>query len=366
VYAHRQTDEVYLLRDPRVNARGARVDTTGPCPYAAGGFETTSWRVPRHSGQRRMPRYVLGIDAGGTKTVCLLADESGAVVSRARGPGANLQAQGELEVEKVLHELMEAALAGRDEPPAAICLGVAGADRPEDATTMRGLMRRIGYKSRTVIVNDALVALVAGAGDGPGVVVVSGTGSICYGRDDRGRAARSGGWGFVLGDEGSGYWMGRRTLAAVVRHADGRGPATALTPLVLEHFGIRQVSDLVHEVYVADPRRKRVAGLGEALQVAVEAGDPIAREIVDAAARELVTAAASVAERLEMRGHVFPFLLAGGIFRVVHAVREQVLRLLPEVAPRSIAQVLAAEPAMGAVHLAWAEARGGARIPEYF
>lgn len=312
-----------------------------------------------------MSRYVLGIDAGGTKTICLLADESGAVVSRARGAGANLQAQGELEVEKVLHEVMEGARAGRDDPPAAVCLGIAGADRPDDAATMRAMMRRIGFKSRTLIVNDALVALTAGAGDGPGVVVVSGTGSICYGRDEHGRAARSGGWGHVLGDEGSGHWIGRRALAAVVRHADGRGPATALTPLVLEHFRVARVGDLVHEVYVADPHARRVAGLGEAVQTAVEAGDPIAREIVEEAARELVTAASSVAERLEMRGQVFPFLLSGGIFRVVHAVREQVLRLLPDVAPRSLAQVLAAEPAMGAVHLALAEARGGARLPEY-
>jgi N-acetylglucosamine kinase-like BadF-type ATPase len=197
------------------------------------------------------------------------------------------------------------------------------------------------------------------------VVVVSGTGSICYGRDDRGRAARSGGWGFVLGDEGSGYWIGCQALAAVVRHADGRGPATALTPLVLGHFEVAVVDDLVHEVYVGDPTRKRVAGLGEVVQAAVDAGDPIARDIIDRAARELVTAAASVAERLEMRGHVFPFLLAGGILRVVHALREQVLVRLPEIAPRSVSQVLAAEPATGAVHIAWAEARGGARLPEY-
>jgi len=313
-----------------------------------------------------MSRFVLGIDAGGTKTVCLLADEDGSIVSRARGPGANLQAQGELEVEKVLHEVMEGALGGRTEPPAAICLGIAGVDRPDDSATMRALMRRIGLKSRTLIVNDALVALTAGADDGPGVVVVSGTGSICYGRDDRGRAARSGGWGYVLGDEGSGYWVGRRALAAVVRHADGRGPATALTPLVLDQFQVTSVNDLVHQVHVNDPRRRRVSSLGEAVQAAVDAGDPIAREIADGAARELVIAAASVAERLEMRGLVFPFLLAGGLFRVVHSIREQVLRLLPDVAPRSVPRVLEAEPAMGAVHLAWAEARGGARLPEYF
>src|SRR6476659_11198147 len=91
-----------------------------------------------------MSPYVLGIDAGGTKTVCLLADESGAVLSRARGPGANLQAQGELEVEKVLHDVMEGALGGRTDAPAAICLGIAGVDRPDDGAIMRSMMRRIG------------------------------------------------------------------------------------------------------------------------------------------------------------------------------------------------------------------------------
>src|SRR5919112_3412644 len=117
--------------------------------------------------------HVLGIDAGGTKTVCLLADGTGRVVSSARGPGANLQAQGELEVEKVLHEVMEGALAGRPLVPAAICLGIAGADRPDDATIMRGIMRRIGYKSPTLVVNDALVALTAGGRRGAGVCVRS-------------------------------------------------------------------------------------------------------------------------------------------------------------------------------------------------
>src|SRR3954451_9135752 len=189
--------------------------------------------------------HVLGLDAGGTKTVCLLADVTGHVISSARGPGANLQAQGELEVEKVLHEVMESAVAGRPIVPAAICLGIAGADRPDDAAVMRGIMRRIGYKSPTLVVNDALVALTAGAGDGPGIVVICGTGSICYGRNEDGQAARSGGGGDILGDEGSGYWIGRRALAAVVRHADGRGPATTLAPRILEHFRVRGVPDLV-------------------------------------------------------------------------------------------------------------------------
>src|ERR687892_1284366 len=110
----------------------------------------------------RIPMHVLGIDAGGTKTVCLLADEHGRVIAEARGSGANLQAAGELEVEKVLHQVMEIVLSDREGLPAAICLGIAGVDRPEDADAVRGIMRRIGFKTRTLVVNDALIALVAG------------------------------------------------------------------------------------------------------------------------------------------------------------------------------------------------------------
>src|SRR5918994_242731 len=180
--------------------------------------------------------YVLGIDAGGTKTVCYLADAHGHIVGEGRAGGANLQAHGELEVEKVLHAVIDQAVGDRAILPVAVCLGVAGVDREEDDRVVRGIMRRLGFKSHTLVVNDALVALVAGAGDDPGVVLIAGTGSIAYGVNTDGYAARSGGWGFVLGDEGSGYWIGRQALTAVVRAADGRGAKTRLTELVLEHF----------------------------------------------------------------------------------------------------------------------------------
>src|ERR687898_922600 len=116
--------------------------------------------------------YVLGIDAGGTKTVCYLADVDGRIIGEGRGGGANLQAHGELEVEKGLHGVIEDAIGDRAVRPTAVCL--------------------------------------AGAGDDPGVVLIAGTGSIAYGVNSDGYAARSVGWGYVLGDEGSGYWLGKR------------------------------------------------------------------------------------------------------------------------------------------------------------
>ena len=309
--------------------------------------------------------HVLGIDAGGTKTVCLLADEHGVVVSEGRGPGANLHASGELAIEKVLHEVMEAAIGDRALAPSAICLGIAGVDRQDDARTVRAIMRRIGYKSRVVVVNDALVALVAGAGDSPGIVIVAGTGSIVYGRNASFEAARAGGWGHIIGDEGSGYWIGREALAAIMRSVDGRGPATRLVDDVLAHFNIDDTSELPRIVYDRKWPRASVAALGPIVLGASQRGDAVATRILERAADELVLAAGSVASKLEMRGDAFPFILAGGVFRVVGWLAEELSRRLVEVAPRSEVRLLDEEPAAGAVRLALAEARGGAQVPRY-
>jgi N-acetylglucosamine kinase-like BadF-type ATPase len=309
--------------------------------------------------------HVLGIDAGGTKTVCLLADETGLVLAEGRGGGANLQSAGELEVEKVLHTVMEAALAGTEGRPAAICLGIAGVDRPDDAAAVRGIMRRIGFHTRTLVVNDALVALVAGAGTEPGVVVVAGTGSIAYGRNADGQAARSGGWGYLLGDEGGGFWIGRAALSAVVRQFDGRGPSTVLTEMVLAYMRLGSPTELIHEIYYRDLQRHAIAGLAALVQRATEAGDAVAAEILARAGSELTAAAASVIARLGMRGETFPTVLAGGIFRGVPWLTRGVETRLSEVAPRSQIKLLEIEPAVGAVRLALAAARGDVVIPPY-
>jgi len=308
---------------------------------------------------------VIGIDAGGTKTVCYLADEQGSVVSEARRGGANLQAVGELEVEKVLHGVMEEAIGDREVVPAAICLGMAGVDRVEDCVVARAIMRRIGYKSRVLVVNDALVALEAGAPGEPGVVVISGTGSITYGRNAAGEAARSGGWGYVLGDEGSGYWIGRAALRAVLREADRRGPKTALSQLLLSHFGIAEAQGLIREVYHTNLRPTAIGALAKCVQEAFSRGDAVATGILRGAADELEGSALSVARRLGLVGSSFRVILAGGIFSGVPWLAQELSRRLPVICPYSTVRKLDREPATGAVALALQEARGGARVPVY-
>jgi N-acetylglucosamine kinase-like BadF-type ATPase len=311
------------------------------------------------------PPYVLGIDAGGTKTVCLLSDVEGRILAEARGGGANLQAVGELEVEKVLHEVMERALGDRPVIPSVICLGIAGVDRPDDAAVIRGLMRRIGYKARIVIANDALIALVAGVGHEAGVVIIAGTGSIAYGRNARDEAARAGGWGYVLGDEGSGYWIGRHALRAVVRHADGRGRPTALTPHVFAHFEVSRAQELVHAIYHRNLRPSAIAGAARAVQQAADEGDEVALSILSVGARELAGCAASVVRQLDLAHQTFSFVLAGGILQAVPRLVADLEPLLHDLAPRASVMRLEREPALGAVTLAIADARGAGRLPTY-
>ena len=309
--------------------------------------------------------HVLGIDAGGTKTLCLLADARGEVVAEGRGPGANLHVAGESGVETTLRGVVASTIGDRGVTPAAICVGIAGVDRDDEAQAIHAIVRALSPGSRVLVVNDALIALVAGAHDDPGVVIISGTGSICYGRNQSGEAARAGGWGHMVGDEGSGYWIGREAVAAVMRAADGRGPATRLTAEILGHFDVSDESRLPRIVYDRDVPRVNVAALGPIVQRVAERGDAVALRILEHAAQELVIAAGSVATRLEMRGEAFTFHLAGGAFQVVPWLVDELARRLKEIAPRAHVRRLLEEPATGAVWLALAEARGGALIPRY-
>jgi N-acetylglucosamine kinase-like BadF-type ATPase len=308
---------------------------------------------------------VLGIDAGGTKTVALVADAEGTILGEGRAGAANLRTEGELEVEKILDTVIDQATGGRPRELAAVCLGMAGVDRKDDAAIIRNVMRRLGFRSNTLIVNDALIALVAGAGVNPGVVVISGTGSISYGVNQRGLAARAGGWGPTLADEGSGYWIGRRALAAVMREADGRGPKTALTQLVLGHFSLPKPDALVAEIYTQLQERRVVASLGTIVDRAREEGDLVATDIMMQAAHELAISAASVISQLDMRGEAFPILLAGGMLKESPWLSAEMGRRMAEVAPRARVEQLIHEPVFGAVRLAVAEASGGVRVPQY-
>jgi N-acetylglucosamine kinase-like BadF-type ATPase len=317
-----------------------------------GGKEESPTREARVPGSPRV-KHVLGIDAGGTKTRALLADEAGRVLGGSRGGGANLRTHGELEVEKVLHAVVEQAEAEAGVRADGVALGIAGADRPEDHAVLREILRRIGFKDRVVVANDARIAFVAGSELRVGLALICGTGSIAWGRNAAGRIARAGGWGWHLGDEGSGFWIGEHAIRSVLRAADGRGRSTSLEQPLFEHFGISRPEEILRALYDAEYPRHRVALFAVRVEEAARAGDAVAGEILAAAASELVLAAETVVRRLDLTATPYDVVLSGGTFAALPGLEESVKTRLSH--PNARILRLEEEPALGAVKLALEE-----------
>jgi N-acetylglucosamine kinase-like BadF-type ATPase len=291
---------------------------------------------------------IVGVDAGGTKTFGVVADEFGHVLRSARVAGANLHTQGELVVEKNLASLLEEL--SPDESPEALCLGMAGVDRPGEEALIRSLLRRLGFKGNAVVVNDAVIAIAAGAHDRVGVVVIAGTGSIAYGVDPQGRVGRAGGLGPVLADEGSGGWIGHRGLLAAVRAAEGRGEATLLKDAVFSTLTVTSLSDLPPMAYGGGLTRERMAELAPTVVGVAQQGDAVAGRILDEACAELAGAARSVVGQLDFKGAPYPLIFAGGLFMGVPALVDTVAK--KAALPGAIPCPLQREPAEGALFMA--------------
>lgn len=253
-----------------------------------------------------------GVDGGATKTLAVVVDAEGRERGRAVSGSGNYQAVGlRRAVENITSALGEAArLAGGAPPLAAAWIGLAGVDRPADAALLAPELEMLAGAVR--ISNDAELALTALEG-ALGVAVISGTGSIALGRDAQGRQVRTGGWGHVVGDEGSGWEIGRRALRAVARASDGRGPDTALAEAVLRHWDLPSADGIIGVVY-PETDKARVAALSRLVLAAAREGDAVARAILAEAADELALAMGAVARRLEFPGGRVPLALAGGLF----------------------------------------------------
>jgi N-acetylglucosamine kinase-like BadF-type ATPase len=280
--------------------------------------------------------------------VGLLADETGKVHSKAISGGANLLVKGELAVEKVIFDVIESLEA--PEPLAALCLGIAGVGQPGADQVIRDVLRRLGQRQPVRVVHDALVALVAGAPSGIGIVVVAGTGSIAYGVDPDGHEARSGGWGYLLGDEGSAFWLGHYAVRHAVRAADGRGVATMLYDLICQKLEVSDPNELVKWFYDQELSRNRVADLASLVETASAEGDEAAETLMDQAAKHLASAARAVGNHLSFPDR-YPIVLSGGAFKACPSLTPRVATLLDDL-PEAEVRLLTVEPAVGAVTLA--------------
>lgn len=299
---------------------------------------------------------VLGIDGGGTRTVVLLAARDGRgwkLLGRGEAGPSNRQAVGTSAAMAELDAATAGAFlaAGRTRCSVrAACLGLAGAGRPGDQEIVREWAARAKLASSVHVIEDAALLLAAGTPDGWGVAVVAGTGSMAYSRSADGRTARSGGWGPLLGDEGSGYAIALAGLRAAARAADGRAQPTRLTDRLLAAFGLSRPEELVGAVYRGGDRAA-LAALAPVVLAAAEAGDQVAGEIVGEAACELASAAAAAARQLDL-GPSFPVAVAGGVLVESAGYRRQFLAALADRGLTASPVSLVTEPAEGAVRLA--------------
>lgn len=299
--------------------------------------------------------YVLGVDGGGTRTVCVLADLKGNVLGEGESGPSNFQAVGVAEAVDAIRRAIEGAVVNVPSfsfPVGAICLGLAGVDTPQDAALVREQIESLNIARRVCVVNDTEIALIGGVGGERGVVVVAGTGSAAFGCNREGRKARAGGWGWVLGDEGSAFDIGQQGLRAVVRALEGRAEASALVDTLICWWNLANRGELAASLRARSWSRGDVANLAEWVTDAARAGDTVASRIVTRAGVELGLLATTVIEQLHMRGE-FSVVLTGGVFRAGEMVSEPLRKKVHTIAPAARLMPPIHPPVLGAVFMAW-------------
>jgi N-acetylglucosamine kinase-like BadF-type ATPase len=275
-----------------------------------------------------MPKQVLiGADVGGTKTAVAVS-EDGKVVGRAEGPGAAIRPGRALASASTIIEVVRRALSAAGRLTGDVLLvGAAGAGREPEREELRTALRTENLVSHVRVTTDIEIALSAAFADGPGIVVSAGTGSVAVGRDRAGEQHRIGGYGWQMGDEGSGYAIGRASLGAVSRAMDGRSPNTALSSRLLTATRSTDFDSLIRWAAGASPAE--VAALAPHVLAVAAEGDPLAQGIADYAARELSQLAICLLPKMDLSPPV-PVAITGGLLGPDQPLRRTLLAKLSE------------------------------------
>ena len=264
-----------------------------------------------------MPEYFLGVDGGQSSTYALIGDRTGRVLGWGRGGPSNhvAESEGRAKFTSAILGCLSAACAEAGLDPASIrfaacCLGFSGGPADKE-----GILREILASDRTLVTHDALIALSGATAGEPGLITIAGTGSIAFGRNAGGKTARAGGWGYIFGDDGGGFYIARQALRAALRFEEGWSAPTSLRSLLLAATGASDANELLHRFYTPEFSRPRIAGFAKLVDEAAENGDGIAREILVDAAEKLAALAGAV--RKQLFNEVEPVRLAyiGGVFR---------------------------------------------------
>ena len=302
--------------------------------------------------------YFAGIDGGGTKTACAVGDDH-SVLGRGLAQSSKVGRVGPEQARAALQQALTSACSEAKielRQISRICMGIAGAARSHVVNATRKLMEEI-VSCPVEIIGDMVIAQEAAFNGGPGMIVIGGTGSICYGRDARGETARAGGWGPAVSDEGSGDWIGRRAVALALRAHDA-GRHTALLPALFAAWRVGTRDEVCTIANAIPP--PDFSQLVPKVVEAAQAGDRIAAGILDDAGTELAELAKILANRLWPGSQSVAVCLTGGVFQNSERVREVFIQKLKAARPAATVNYSSVEPVMGALVLARKPATGAA------
>lgn len=297
------------------------------------------------------PQYYLGVDGGGTKThVALMNDAREVVGEGTAGPSNPLRVGVETAVSNIIKatvQAMDAAEVLRVDIAAAV-LGLAGVRRGDIKQSIKASFTDQIRIRKTTVITDAEIALFATTLGKPGIVVIAGTGSVCLGKNAKGKMAIAGGWGPLAGDEGGGVGIAQTALHAVAKASDGRGIATVLSARASEYFRASGPENLIVAIYSPQVDNTRIAGFAKFVVEAAHEGDAVATTILQEAGSELGLAACAVIDQLGLRRQKVPIGCVGSVFNAGNVLTKPMIETVHTIAPKAFLT----EPAMPPAHAA--------------
>lgn len=253
----------------------------------------------------------LGIDGGGTKTRALLVDSTGHPIHSVESGPSNLNIYEDLTVRSSLQDVVKSCIQAADGRPVAACFGLAGAANPQTKARLTDIIQTLELDTFK-IVSDAEIALEGAFRGGPGILLIAGTGSVCFGKSATGNIHRTGGWGWLADDAGSAGWIGQRALEIALQEQDGRREGTAFRDTVLPCLGIHCEEDIAARLYQPQIPRSKIAELSSCVFDLVRKQNPTAIAIYDNALQALEALVRITADKLPNRAEALVF--SGGLF----------------------------------------------------
>lgn len=274
--------------------------------------------------------YLMGIDGGGSNLRIVITDLNLMVCAECRAGTVNPSVIGQKETSKIIQETMREAMqqVGLSAVDiAAVGIGIAGASANHSKDWLIEVVSGVLPNSIISPSSDIEIALVGAHGKRQGILILAGTGSVAFGVNAEGKSVQAGGWGYLIGDEGSGFWVGREGLRAVAQAEDSRGESTILSEMIFDKLALKQSTELIQWLYGLDkPPVKLIAGLARVVLEAAEADDSVARKIIDRAAQYLADYGVAVQKQLDMHHENIAF--AGGLLETQNMLSNRLRELL--------------------------------------